>query len=138
MRRAIVAGALAALAIGAQAQSLFREDTFRGLTADNKAYRPGDVLTAGAGMNPEPERSSAIRRSASKRHPLKCTHAGRGVRRDHSAQLSTEACRSFATVRSTSPAPIATAPAASAATNSQPKLRKGRSARSMRSIDARG
>jgi len=28
-----------------QAQSLYREDTWRGLTADNKAYRPGDVLT---------------------------------------------------------------------------------------------
>jgi flagellar L-ring protein precursor FlgH len=27
------------------AQSLYREDSFRGLTADNKAYRPGDVLT---------------------------------------------------------------------------------------------
>ncbi|MBC5785093.1 flagellar basal body L-ring protein FlgH [Ramlibacter sp. USB13] len=30
---------------GAQAQSLFQEDAWRGFTADNKAYRPGDVLT---------------------------------------------------------------------------------------------
>ena len=29
----------------AQAQSLFDESAWRGLTADNKAYRPGDVLT---------------------------------------------------------------------------------------------
>jgi flagellar L-ring protein FlgH len=27
------------------AQSLFSEDSWRGFTADNKAYRPGDVLT---------------------------------------------------------------------------------------------
>ena len=33
------------LALGAHAQSLFREEAWRGLTADNKAYRPGDVLT---------------------------------------------------------------------------------------------
>jgi flagellar L-ring protein FlgH len=38
--------ALCGLAIAAaDAQSLFREDTWRALTADNKAYRPGDVLT---------------------------------------------------------------------------------------------
>jgi flagellar L-ring protein precursor FlgH len=29
----------------AQAQSLYREDSWRPLTADNKAFRPGDVLT---------------------------------------------------------------------------------------------
>jgi flagellar L-ring protein precursor FlgH len=29
----------------ASAQSLYREDSWRGLTADVKAYRPGDVLT---------------------------------------------------------------------------------------------
>ncbi|HZY20752.1 MAG TPA: flagellar basal body L-ring protein FlgH [Ramlibacter sp.] len=28
-----------------QAQSLFREEIWRGLTADNKAFRPGDALT---------------------------------------------------------------------------------------------
>ena len=33
------------LVAGAQAQSLFREESWRPLTADNKAYRPGDVLT---------------------------------------------------------------------------------------------
>jgi flagellar L-ring protein precursor FlgH len=42
---AIIAGAAVLLAFAAQAQSLFREETFRGLTADNRAYRPGDVLT---------------------------------------------------------------------------------------------
>jgi flagellar L-ring protein precursor FlgH len=30
---------------GSHAQSLFREDTWRALTADNKAFRTGDVLT---------------------------------------------------------------------------------------------
>lgn len=35
----------ACLAGGAGAQSLYREDTWRALTADNKAFRPGDVLT---------------------------------------------------------------------------------------------
>lgn len=29
----------------ARAQSLFHEDSWRGLTADNKAFRPGDILT---------------------------------------------------------------------------------------------
>jgi flagellar L-ring protein precursor FlgH len=37
----LVANALAS----AHAQSLFREDSWRPLTADNKAFRPGDVLT---------------------------------------------------------------------------------------------
>jgi flagellar L-ring protein FlgH len=41
----IIAVTLALTVFGAPAQSLFREETFRGLTADNKAYRPGDVLT---------------------------------------------------------------------------------------------
>lgn len=36
---------LQAIAVGAAAQSLFPEDGWRGFTADNKAYRPGDVLT---------------------------------------------------------------------------------------------
>jgi flagellar L-ring protein precursor FlgH len=31
--------------MAAHAQSLFQESTWRGLTADNKAYRAGDVLT---------------------------------------------------------------------------------------------
>lgn len=35
----------AAVLQGAAAQSLFREETWRGLTADNKAFRAGDVLT---------------------------------------------------------------------------------------------
>lgn len=39
----ILAGCLACHA--AMAQSLFREDAWRGLTADNKAFRAGDVLT---------------------------------------------------------------------------------------------
>ncbi len=48
-QRMLPAAALAALmavpAPAAQAQSLFQEETFRGLTADNKAFRPGDILT---------------------------------------------------------------------------------------------
>ncbi|TFY97088.1 flagellar basal body L-ring protein FlgH [Ramlibacter humi] len=45
-RRTLAAALLAAAAFPAvRAQSLFREDTWRPLTGDNKAYRPGDVLT---------------------------------------------------------------------------------------------
>src|SRR4029078_5709406 len=36
---------LASLVLPAQGSSLYNESTFRPLTADNKAYRPGDVLT---------------------------------------------------------------------------------------------
>lgn len=45
--RAALLGTLlvAGCALPSQAQSLFQEDNWRGLTADNKAYRPGDVLT---------------------------------------------------------------------------------------------
>ena len=32
-------------ALATQGQSLFQEESWRGLTADHKAYRPGDVLT---------------------------------------------------------------------------------------------
>jgi len=42
----VIAALLALACAGAaQAQSLYREDTWRPLTADNKAFRPGDVLT---------------------------------------------------------------------------------------------
>lgn len=44
--RRVVAGALlATLAIAAASQSLYDEKSFRPLTADNKAFRIGDVLT---------------------------------------------------------------------------------------------
>ena len=36
---------LLACAFPAAGQSLYREDSWRSLSADNKAYRPGDVLT---------------------------------------------------------------------------------------------
>ncbi len=46
MTRALVVLVGCCLALhAALAQSLFQEDAWRGLTADNKAYRPGDVLT---------------------------------------------------------------------------------------------
>jgi flagellar L-ring protein FlgH len=46
MRACILAFLLAATTAQlASAQSLFREESWRGLTADQKAYRPGDVLT---------------------------------------------------------------------------------------------
>ena len=47
MRFAILlaAAVLCAAAGAAAAQSLFQEEHWRGLTADNKAFRPGDVLT---------------------------------------------------------------------------------------------
>lgn len=44
--RLLLAAALLSLALApALAQSLFEEHSWRGLTTDNKAYRPGDVLT---------------------------------------------------------------------------------------------
>lgn len=44
-RRATVLAGLCCFALAAHAQSLFRQEVWRGLTADNKAFRPGDVLT---------------------------------------------------------------------------------------------
>lgn len=44
-KRAGLAMLLALAAAGLQAQSLYREESWHGLTADNKAFRPGDVLT---------------------------------------------------------------------------------------------
>lgn len=41
----LLCAALVALPSACFAQSLFQDATWRGLTADNKAYRPGDVLT---------------------------------------------------------------------------------------------
>ncbi len=41
----VLCAALLALPQAGIAQSLFEEGAWRGLTADNKAYRPGDVLT---------------------------------------------------------------------------------------------
>ena len=63
--------ALGAALSAAQAQSLFREDTWRPLTGDNKAYRPGDVLTVQVYEN-----SSAV------------TSADTGTRRNNSANAS--------------------------------------------------
>lgn len=45
MRTWVAATAVACAATGALAQSLYREGTWRPLTADNKAFRAGDVLT---------------------------------------------------------------------------------------------
>ena len=44
MRCACIA-LLCAATCGVHGQSLYREDSWRGLTADHKAYRTGDVLT---------------------------------------------------------------------------------------------
>lgn len=41
----LLASLLALFAAGALAEGLYREDSFRALTTDNRAYRPGDVLT---------------------------------------------------------------------------------------------
>lgn len=41
----ILAASLALASLSAAGQSLFEEHAWRGFTADNKAYRPGDVLT---------------------------------------------------------------------------------------------
>jgi flagellar L-ring protein FlgH len=45
MRMCALVAAMAMALPAATAQSLYREDTWRALTADNKAFRPGDVLT---------------------------------------------------------------------------------------------
>ena len=45
LSRGVPAVALIVAALGAQAQSLYDEKTYRPLTADNKAFRVGDVLT---------------------------------------------------------------------------------------------
>jgi flagellar L-ring protein precursor FlgH len=44
-RAALVLVLLQAFAGAGMAQSLFQPEAWRGFTADNKAYRPGDVLT---------------------------------------------------------------------------------------------
>jgi flagellar L-ring protein precursor FlgH len=44
-RLALAVTVLATTAWPVQAESLYREEAWRGLIADNKAYRPGDVLT---------------------------------------------------------------------------------------------
>ena len=62
---------LGAAVSAAQAQSLFREDTWRPLTGDNKAYRPGDVLTVQVYEN-----SSAV------------TSADTGTRRNNTASAA--------------------------------------------------
>lgn len=43
--RSLLLAAMCFVTTTASAQSLFREEGWRGLTADNKAFRPGDVLT---------------------------------------------------------------------------------------------
>lgn len=45
MKRSLACLVLACTFTAAPAQSLFREQDWRGFTADNKAFRPGDVLT---------------------------------------------------------------------------------------------
>jgi flagellar L-ring protein precursor FlgH len=45
VRALLIAAALIAAALPATAESLYREGTFRPLTADQKAFRPGDVIT---------------------------------------------------------------------------------------------
>ena len=44
-RRLLAVAALLSLSLGATATSLYNESTFRPLTADNKAFRVGDILT---------------------------------------------------------------------------------------------
>src|SRR4051794_35322406 len=45
LRRLLASTLLAACVLPVDAQSLFQEQAWHGLTSDNKAYRPGDVLT---------------------------------------------------------------------------------------------
>ncbi len=61
----------------ATAESLYREETFRPLTADNKAFRPGDVLTVQVFENSAATTSAET--DTRRRHALNAdlSHGGR-------------------------------------------------------------
>jgi flagellar L-ring protein precursor FlgH len=86
----LVAALLSAVLTGsAAAESLYRPETFRPLTADNKAYRVGDVLTvqvfenasASTSTDTDTRRKNSV--NASVTHPnSRSTGAGLGVSGD--------------------------------------------------------
>ena len=62
-----------------QAQSLYREDSWRGLTADNKAYRAGDVLTVQVFENSSASSSADTGTRRSNHLSAELTHSGANV-----------------------------------------------------------
>ena len=62
-----------------QAQSLYREDSWRGLTADNKAYRTGDVLTVQVFENSSASSSADTGTRRSNHLSAELTHSGTNV-----------------------------------------------------------
>lgn len=76
-------GALMALCLvlqvcapGAGAQSLFHEDSWRAFTGDNKAYRPGDVLTVQVLENSSASTSADTGTRRSNRLQAELAHGG--------------------------------------------------------------
>lgn len=67
------------LAGTAQAQSLYREDTWRPLTADNKAFRPGDVLTVQVFENSSAVTSADTGTRRNNQLQADLSHGGHGV-----------------------------------------------------------
>ncbi len=72
---AILWGAAAA----AEAQSLYREEAWRPLTADNKAYRPGDVLTVQVLENSSATSSADTGTRRNNRVQAELAHGSRSV-----------------------------------------------------------
>ena len=77
--RFTVGAGMCVLALSAQAQSLFREDSWRGLTADNKAYRPGDVLTVQVFENSSATSSADTGTRRANHLAAELSHSGRTV-----------------------------------------------------------
>lgn len=70
---------LAACTLPAPAQSLFQEETYRGLTADNKAFRPGDVLTVQVFENSSATSSADTGTRRANHLGAELSHSGRNV-----------------------------------------------------------
>jgi flagellar L-ring protein precursor FlgH len=83
MRRAFAAVAfalvLAAGVLPLRAQSLFQEESYRGLTADNKAFRAGDVLTVQVFENSSGTSSADTGTRRGNRLAAELSHSGRNV-----------------------------------------------------------
>lgn len=69
----LLAGCIAA----AQTQSLYHEDSWRSLTADHKAFRPGDVLTVQVFENATASSTSDTGTRRNNRLQAELSHSGR-------------------------------------------------------------
>ena len=68
---------LASLSFAAAAQSLYREESWRPLTGDNKAFRPGDVLTVQVLENSTAVSSADTGTRRNNRLQAELSHSGR-------------------------------------------------------------